>query len=157
MRDWPWVVAPIAFASATASIALMELIDNAVVLVISGALDAGLADLLFWGSLSFALVMAGAVALPLNRWLIGRGKGHAAVHRTGVHGGPSPRAVDAAAVAFLFGNTVLVVEAFDGSDRSGHDRRSGNTLGPAGTSREAEISPHRDGRPGPGTSAGSHR
>ncbi|HWK27181.1 MAG TPA: DUF4396 domain-containing protein [Solirubrobacter sp.] len=106
------VVAPIAFASDTASIALMELVDNAIVVAIPGAMDAGLADLLFWGSLAFSLVIAGAIAVPLNRWLIGRGKGHAAVHRTGVHGGPSPRVVGTiAALAFVFGSAVLIAEA----------------------------------------------
>jgi Domain of unknown function (DUF4396) len=79
-------VIPIAFASDTLSIATMEVVDNLVVLTIPGAMDAGLDSLLFWGSLAFALVVAGAVALPVNRWLIARGKGHAVVHQTGVHG-----------------------------------------------------------------------
>jgi hypothetical protein len=79
-------VVPIAFASDTLSIATMEVVDNLVVLTIPGAMDAGLDSLLFWGSLAFALVVAGLVALPVNRWLIARGKGHAVVHRTGVHG-----------------------------------------------------------------------
>jgi hypothetical protein len=73
-------VAPIALASDTASITVMEIVDNAIVLVIPGAMDAGLDDLLFWGSLAFALVVAGACAFPLNRWLIARGRGHAVVH-----------------------------------------------------------------------------
>jgi hypothetical protein len=111
------VVAPIALASDTASIALMEVVDNAIVVAIPGAMDAGLGDLLFWGSLAFALVIAGAFAVPLNRWLIGRGKGHAAVHETGIHGGLSPRVVGtAAAVAFVFGSAVLIAEVRDGSD-----------------------------------------
>src|SRR5215217_2827166 len=63
-------VVPIALASDTASIALMELVDNAIILVVPGAMDAGLDDVLFWGSLSFALVVAGSFAFPLNRWLI---------------------------------------------------------------------------------------
>ena len=84
-------VIPIALASDTLSIAVMEIVDNLVVLVIPGAIDAGLDSLLFWGSLSFALAVAFVVAVPVNRWLIGRGKGHAAVHRTGIHGGPDPR------------------------------------------------------------------
>ena len=79
-------VIPIAFASDTLSIATMEIVDNLIVLPIPGAMDAGLDSLLFWGSLAFALVVAGLVALPVNRWLIARGKGHAVVHRTGVHG-----------------------------------------------------------------------
>jgi hypothetical protein len=73
-------VAPIALASDTFSITLMEIVDNAIIVVIPGALDAGLGDPLFWGSLVFALLVAGAAAFPLNRWLIGRGKGHAVVH-----------------------------------------------------------------------------
>jgi len=79
-------VVPIAFASDTLSIATMEVVDNLIVLTIPGAMDAGLDSLLFWGSLAFALLIAGLVALPVNRWLIARGKGHAVVHRTGVHG-----------------------------------------------------------------------
>ena len=106
------VVAPIALASDTLSIATMEVVDNAIMLVIPGALDAGLGDLLFWGSLAFALAIAGAVALPVNRWLLARGKGHAAVHETGIHGGLPPRVVGAAAAAaFVFGTTVLIAEA----------------------------------------------
>jgi hypothetical protein len=104
-------VIPIALASDTLSIATMELVDNALILAIPGAMDAGLGSLLFWGSLSFALVIAGAVAVPVNRWLIARGKGHAVVHETGIHGGLSPRTVGvAAAVAFVFGSAVLVVQ-----------------------------------------------
>jgi hypothetical protein len=74
-------VIPIALASDTLSIATMELVDNLIVLTIPGAMDAGLDSLLFWASLAFALVVAGLVALPVNRWLIARGKGHAVVHR----------------------------------------------------------------------------
>jgi hypothetical protein len=79
-------VIPIAFASDTLSIATMEVVDNLIVLTIPGAMDAGLGSFLFWGSLAFALVVAGLVALPVNRWLIARGRGHAVVHRTGLHG-----------------------------------------------------------------------
>src|SRR3954462_9803958 len=92
-------VASIAFASDTLSIATMELIDNAIIVVVPGAMDAGLGDLLFWGSLAFALAVAGAFAVPVNRWLIARGKGHAVVHRTGIHGGPSPQIAGAIAAA----------------------------------------------------------
>jgi hypothetical protein len=103
---------PIALASDTLSIATMEVVDNAIVLAVPGALDAGLGQLLFWGSLAFSLAMAGVFAFPVNRWLIARGKGHAAVHRTGIHGGPSPRLVGIAAVmAFVFGAAVLIAEA----------------------------------------------
>jgi hypothetical protein len=107
------VVVPIALASDTLSIAVMEIVDNAIILVIPGALEAGLGDLLFWGTLSFALVIAGVCAVPVNRWLIARGKGHAVVHETGIHGGPSPRLVGAiAAVMAVFGSAVLLAELF---------------------------------------------
>jgi hypothetical protein len=90
----------------------MELIDNAVMVIVPGAMDADLGSLLFWGALSFALAVAFVAAVPVNRWLIARGRGHAAVHRTGIHGGPNPRVVGAIlAVAFVFGTTVLVAEA----------------------------------------------
>ena len=108
-------VVPIALASDTLSIAVMEIVDNAILLLIPGAMDAGLGDVLFWGSLSVALFIAGVFALPVNRWLIARGKGHAAVHETGIHGGPSPRLVGAIAIAAaVFGTVVLLAEAFSG-------------------------------------------
>jgi Domain of unknown function (DUF4396) len=73
-------VVPLALASDTISIAIMEVVDNALMLLIPGAMDAGLDDLRFWGSLVVALLIAGAVAYPVNRWLIARGRGHAVVH-----------------------------------------------------------------------------
>jgi hypothetical protein len=73
-------VAPIAFASDTFSITVMEIVDNAIILVIPGAMEAGLTDLLFWGSLAFALAVAWVAAFPVNRWLISKGRGHALVH-----------------------------------------------------------------------------
>jgi hypothetical protein len=79
-------VVPIAFASDTISIAVMEIVDNLIMVAVPGAMEAGPASLLFWGSLAFALLVAGLVALPVNRWLIARGKGHAVVHGTGTHG-----------------------------------------------------------------------
>src|SRR5512143_3118082 len=69
----------LALAADTASIALMEIIDNAIMWVIPGAMDAGLDTRLFWASLALSLVVAGLAAWPLNRWLIGRGQGHAVV------------------------------------------------------------------------------
>ncbi len=66
----------------------MEVVDNAILLIIPGAMEAGLGDLLFWGALSFALAVAFVLTVPVNRWLIARGKGHTAVHETGIHGGP---------------------------------------------------------------------
>lgn len=105
-------VIPVALASDTLSIATMEIVDNAIVVAVPGAMEAGIGDALFWGSLCFALVVAGAFALPVNRWLIARGKGHVAVHETGIHGGPSPKLVGALAViAFAFGSAVLLAEA----------------------------------------------
>ncbi len=71
---------PLALASDTISIAVMEIVDNAIMLWIPGAMEAGLTNLLFWGSLTAALLIAGVVAFPVNRWLIARGKGHAVVH-----------------------------------------------------------------------------
>ena len=104
-------VIPIALAADTLSIAVMEFVDNAIMLLVPGAMEAGVGSFIFWGSLSFALVVAGAVALPVNRWLIARGRGHAVVHATGIHGGPSPRVVGIiAAIAFVFGVTVLGIE-----------------------------------------------
>ena len=74
-------VLPLAFASDTISITIMEIVDNLVMLVIPGAMEAGLTSLLFWGSLAFALGVAGVAAYPANRWLISRGRGHAAVQQ----------------------------------------------------------------------------
>ena len=76
----------VALAADTFSIAVMEIVDNAVVVAVPGAMNAGLADGLFWGSLAFALVIAFAAAVPVNRWLIARGKGHAVIHSHGAHG-----------------------------------------------------------------------
>jgi hypothetical protein len=78
-------VIPIALASDTVSIAVMEFVDNAVLLVIPGAMEAGLDDVGFWAALAFALLVAGAVAYPVNRWLLARGKGHAVVHQHHAH------------------------------------------------------------------------
>ena len=73
-------VTPIALAADTFSITVMEIVDNAIILVIPGVMEAGLADLLFWGSLAFALALAWIAAFPVNRWLISKGRGHAVVH-----------------------------------------------------------------------------
>ena len=59
---------------------VFEIVDNAIMLAIPGAMDAGLTSMLFWGSLAFSLAVAAVVAFPVNRWLIARGKGHAVVH-----------------------------------------------------------------------------
>lgn len=73
-------VLKLALAADTASVFIMEVVDNAIMLAIPGAMEAGLASGLFWASLAAALVIAAAVAFPVNRWLIARGKGHAVVH-----------------------------------------------------------------------------
>jgi hypothetical protein len=75
----------LAFASDTVSIAVMELVDNAFILVVPGAIAAGLADGLFWWSLGVGLAIAFVIAVPVNRWLIARGRGHAVVHELHAH------------------------------------------------------------------------
>ncbi|HEY6743542.1 MAG TPA: DUF4396 domain-containing protein [Lapillicoccus sp.] len=70
----------VALAADTASIAVMEVIDNAVVLAVPGAMDSGLGSWLFWGALAFSLAVAFVVTTPFNKWMIGRGKGHAVMH-----------------------------------------------------------------------------
>ena len=125
LTSWPLLragfafgaVAPIALATDTVSIATMEVVDNAFIVLIPGALAAGLSDLLFWGTLAVSLVIAGVAAFPVNRKLIARGQGHAVLHKTGIHGGPSPRTVGTiAAVAGTFGTAVLVAEVLDQGD-----------------------------------------
>ena len=74
------VVLKLAFASDTASITIMEIVDNALMLLIPGAMNAPLDSVRFWGSLAFSLLLAGIAAFPVNRWLIARGRGHAVVH-----------------------------------------------------------------------------
>jgi hypothetical protein len=76
----PGKAASVALAADTVSIVAMEIVDNVVILAIPGAMDAGLAEPLFWGSLALSLVLAFVVTVPVNRWLIGRGLGHALVH-----------------------------------------------------------------------------
>jgi hypothetical protein len=73
-------VAPLAFASDTISITIMEIVDTAIVVAIPGAMDATLGDAGFWASLAVALLIAGVAAYPANRWLLARGRGHAVVH-----------------------------------------------------------------------------
>ncbi|GAA4056660.1 DUF4396 domain-containing protein [Actinomadura miaoliensis] len=71
----------VALAADTVSIAVMEILDNGVMLAVPGAMDAGLDSFLFWGSLAFSLVVAFLLTTPINKWMIGRGKGHAVVHQ----------------------------------------------------------------------------
>jgi hypothetical protein len=76
----PWRQAiGVALAADTISITVMEIVDNAVMLLVPGAMDAGLSSWLFWGALAFAFAVAFVVTVPVNRWLIARGKGHAVV------------------------------------------------------------------------------
>ncbi len=72
---------PLAFAADTLSITVMEIVDNLVMVVVPGAMEAGPLSLLFWGALAFALAVAFVAAFPVNRYLIARGKGHAVVHQ----------------------------------------------------------------------------
>ena len=72
---------PVVLAADTVSIAVMETVDNAVLLLVPGAMHAGLASPLFWGALAFAFLVAFVVTVPVNRWLIARGRGHAVVHQ----------------------------------------------------------------------------
>ena len=71
----------LAFASDTISITIMEIVDNAMMLLIPGAMNAGVSRPLFWGSLALSLVIAGLAAFPAIRWLIARGRGHAVIHQ----------------------------------------------------------------------------
>jgi hypothetical protein len=82
------IVVPLALASDTVSVAVMEVVDNGVVVAIPGAMDAGLDEALFWGALALSLAIAFLIAWPVNRYLIGRGEGHAVVHA--YHGGEAP-------------------------------------------------------------------
>jgi hypothetical protein len=146
------VVIPIALASDTISIAIMEVVDNGIMLIIPGAMEAGVGDVLFWGALSFALVIAGLFALPANRWLIARGKGHTAVHETGIHGGPPVRVVGAVAVvAFVFGAAVLANEAISGDDE--HDGGHENVAATESRAEEVHGGGHADGGGGGGETA----
>jgi len=70
----------IAIAADTLSILVMEVVDNAILLLVPGAMDAHLTSVLFWGALAVALAVAFVVTVPVNKWMIGRGKGHAVVH-----------------------------------------------------------------------------
>jgi hypothetical protein len=70
----------VALAADTLSILVMEIVDNAIMLLIPGAMEAGVTSWLFWGSLAVALAIAFVVTVPVNRALIARGKGHAVVH-----------------------------------------------------------------------------
>ena len=93
LTSWPLLrsgmtlreVTPLALASDTISITIMEIVDNSIMLLIPGAMDATLSDIGFWAALAAALLIAGAAAYPANRWLLARGKGHAVVHQAHQH------------------------------------------------------------------------
>ncbi len=72
---------PLTLAADTVSITVMEIVDNVIMLVIPGAMESGVTSWLFWGSLAVALAVAFVVTVPVNRWLIARGRGHAVVHQ----------------------------------------------------------------------------
>jgi Domain of unknown function (DUF4396) len=76
---------PLALASDTLSITVMEIVDNAIVLLVPGAMAAGLGDVTFWWALALGLALAFVAAFPVNRWLIARGRGHAVVHAHAHH------------------------------------------------------------------------
>jgi hypothetical protein len=81
----PRRAARLAIASDTVSIATMELVDNAFILLVPGAIAAGLSDALFWWSLLVSLAIAFVLTVPVNRWLIVRGRGHAVIHELHAH------------------------------------------------------------------------
>ncbi|MDR8411737.1 DUF4396 domain-containing protein [Nonomuraea sp. 3-1Str] len=71
----------VALAADTISIAMMEILDNGVMLIVPGAMDAGLGNWLFWVALAGSLLVAFVLTTPVNKWLISRGKGHAVTHQ----------------------------------------------------------------------------
>ena len=127
---------PVAFAADSFSIAVMELVDNGVMLAVPGAMDAPLTNPLFWGALAFALAVAYVVAFPVNRYLIARGRGHAVVHAH--HGGGdaptaggSPRRLIAFGLAAMTATiaiattAALVVESRHGGDPAREEHAAG--------------------------------
>ncbi len=135
-------VIPIALATDTFSIAVMEIVDNGVMLAIPGAMHSGVGSLLFWGALSFALAVAGMIAFPVNRWLITRGKGHAVLHNSGHHPNfPAGLVGSVAAIAFLFGSGVLIAEAIGSGDSPTHGTGV-QASQPAGGGHSGEVAGH---------------
>lgn len=136
-------------AADTLSITTMEVVDNAVMATIPGAMDAGLADAVFWVGMTIALVAAGAAAYPVNRWLLGRGRGHALTHRyhqeDPVTDGwrrlvpaVATSTLTAALAAFLLGGLVAALAAPSGSE-------TGEVHQPT-THQEAPHAHHHDDR-----------
>jgi len=103
------VALPLAFASDSFSIAVMELVDNAIMLSVPGAMDATLRSPLFWGALAVSLAVAYVFAFPLNRYLIARGQGHAVVHAYHGHGGGEPPALGSRRRIVLLGVGAMAV------------------------------------------------
>ena len=103
------VALPLAFASDSFSIAVMEIVDNGVMLAVPGAMDAGLADPLFWGALAFSLSVAFVFAFPLNRYLIARGQGHAIVHADHGHVAALPEPPGSSRTLILLGVASVLV------------------------------------------------
>jgi len=135
-------VVPIALAVDTLSIATMEIVDNAIMLAIPGAMHSGLDSVLFWGALAFALAVAGVLTVPVNRHLIARGKGHARLHETGIHGGPPVKLVGAVtALAFVFGSVVLVGELLK-DDEPAHGGQHAAAAGMSERAFLAEMTAH---------------
>jgi hypothetical protein len=126
------VALPLAFASDSFSIAVMELVDNGVMLAVPGAMDATLRSPLFWGALAFALGVAFVFAYPLNRALIARGKGHAVVHGYHGHGGhePAPLGSRRALVALGVASVVVTVVVAAGGAMLVESRGDDEPAGP---------------------------
>jgi Domain of unknown function (DUF4396) len=120
---------PLAFASDSFSIAVMEIVDTAVMLTVPGAMDAGLGDALFWASLALALAVAFVAAFPVNRALIRRGRGHAAVHAHHGHGdasAPSSPGSSRAILCLGAASVVVTVVVTTGSALVVESRRGGS-------------------------------
>jgi hypothetical protein len=142
------IVLPLALTSDTFSISVMEIVDNVIMVLIPGAMDAGLGDLLFWGSLALALGIAFLAAWPVNRWLIARGRGHAVVHEFhhGGHPGHDAQtpdlqlgrliAIGVAAIAFTVGVGVTAAQIAEGTDDQDKEHAGHVNLGFAGGSRQ---------------------
>jgi hypothetical protein len=103
-------VVKIALATDTVSITSMEIIDNLIMLIVPGAMTAGLDRFLFWGSLSLALSIAAVLTVPVNHWLIQRNKGHMVLHHAGHHADiPVKLIVSFTLTAFVFGLTTVIL------------------------------------------------
>ena len=106
----------VVFAADTLSIGVMELVDNVVMALIPGAMDAGLVNPLFWVGMMLALAAAFLAAFPVNRYLIDRGKGHALTHQHHLGGDHDEQRMDtkslaAGVIGFLLGGLVVSIAA----------------------------------------------